>query len=112
MASERNADIRTEQTRTTGRHAVPAQGPRLRRNSRAFAPCGAAPPARGVRAAGGAPLHPPIADELFDRYALLSAWLLHDEVQPEGVQQLRHAAGISRAASAWAGAAGISGLYV
>ena len=38
--------------------------------------------------------------------------LLHHEIQPEGVQQLRDAAGISGASSARARAAGIPGLHV
>ena len=63
----------------------------------------AAAAARGQRAGCGAPLHPPVAAEFLDRYAFLSARLLHDEVQPQGLQCRGAAAGVPGAASARAG---------
>ena len=56
--------------------------------------CGAAgaAAARGRRAGGRAALHAPVATQLLDRHALLSARVVHDEVQPEGLQPVRDVA--------------------
>ena len=65
-----------------------------RRPAAGAAPRAAAAAARGERARGGAPLHAPVAAELLHRHALLPARLVHDEVQPQGVQSVRDAAGV------------------
>ncbi len=57
--------------------------------------------ARGGRAGGGAPLHAPVAAELLHRHALLPARVVHDEVQPEGLQPVRDAAASSWRAIRW-----------
>ena len=60
---------------------VPVEAPvpaALRRASAAAA-------AGSIGAAGGAALHAPVAAQLLDRHALLSARVVHDEVQPEGL---------------------------
>ena len=51
-----------------------------------------AAPARARRARRRAPLHPPVHAQLLDRHRLLSARLVHDEVQPEGQRGRRAAA--------------------
>ncbi len=81
---------------------------------RGIPPAPAAAPARGVGAAGGAALHAALAAQLRHRHALLPARLLHDEVQPAGLQFARDAAGLPRPASARAGLdrAGRAGLPV
>src|SRR5581483_1670428 len=58
-----------------------------------------------VGAAGGASLHATVAIEFLDRHAVLSARLVHDEIQPARVQHARDAAGVPRAPSARAGVA-------
>ena len=74
--------------------------PRSATCRRSCAARSAASAARGQRARGGAPLHAPVAAELLDRHALLSARLVHDEVQPQGLQPVRDAAGVPGAPSA------------
>ena len=71
----------------------------------------AAAAARGQRARYGAPLHAPVAAEFLDRYAFLSARLVHDEVQPAGLQCRGAAAGVRRAPSAGAGDASARGSW-
>ena len=74
-----------------------APGPQRRRRSIPTAESAAAIPehsaprhataaARGVGAAGRAPFHAALAAQLLDRHALLPARLVHDEVQPAGLQ--------------------------
>ena len=62
----------------------------------------AAPPALPelARAAGRAALREPVAAQHVRRHALLSARLVHDEVQPEAERAARRAAGLRRPASA------------
>jgi hypothetical protein len=49
------------------------------------APQAARDAARAQRARSGAPLHAALAAQFLHRHALLSARVVHDEVQPEGV---------------------------
>ena len=53
-------------------------------------------PAGAQRAAGGAPLHPAVAEELCDRQRALSARLVHDEAQPAAQREAGAAAGPRR----------------
>ena len=57
-------------------------------------------PAGAGRARRRAALHEPVAAEHVGRHALLSARLLHDEVQPQAERAARAAAGLRRPASA------------
>ena len=59
--------------------------------------------ARGRRARRGPPLHESVDAEHVDRHELLSARLVHDEVQPEAARAAGRAAGLRRPASAPAG---------
>src|ERR1700744_6257803 len=66
----------------------------------------------GIGTAGRAPFYAAVADEFFHRHALLSFGFLHHEVQPEGVQRVRDAAGVFGQAPARAGTARVSRLHV
>ena len=63
--------------------ARPRRPPTCRRSLRRVQPRGAA---RSQRARRGAPLHAALAAQLLHRHAFLSARLVHDEVQPAGLQ--------------------------
>ena len=74
----------------TAQYPARARRPRC---PRPFAGAAAAA-ARGVGAAGGSALHAAVAAQFRHRHAFLSARLLHDEVQPAGLQFARDAAGV------------------
>ena len=92
LAPGRSADASTQQ--------AAAPRPRSRRRSGAAQPAAAA---GSVGAAGSAPLHAAVAAQLLHRHALLPARVVHDEVQPAGLQPVRDAAGVPRPPSARAG---------
>src|SRR5580658_7336626 len=112
----RKSDLRILPPGARGERPVAARaaGERTRRPTRAVAPRATAAAAGSGRARDGAPLHAPVAAQLLHRHALLSARLVHEEVQPQGLQSVRHAAGVSGAPSARPGVTrpGISRVHV
>src|SRR5690606_41036998 len=83
---EHDADLRTFPCRPPCHRAGPRAARLAGRHPGRAAPHVQAAAAGSLRAAGGAPLHAAVAEELLHRHALLSARLVHDEVQPAGLQ--------------------------
>src|SRR5215471_21674665 len=82
--------------------------------SRQFATKKPAAVARSIGAASCQALHPVVAAQFLHRHAFLSAWVVHDEVQPTRVQSICDVAGILESASVGAGILGsrVSCLFV